>query len=178
MSTETIPGKLVDAVFKTVFEEDLTPTLVAGLEALGIHINTAAPMSYPRSTWYRAIELTASTLYPSLDEPTRLRKLGKHMVASLQTRGIVKGAFITMARFLGPRRALKQAVDHLDRSPVKITITEKSKTEFEIGVDDREQTDFLAGMLGEAIEMLGGKSAEVALKSTNAEGSVFKATWR
>ena len=178
MSHDTIPGKLVESVFKKVLAPDLTPAAIEGLAALGIELHAAPPDTYLRTTFHQAMALMGRTLYPSLAPPEQLYRLGRHLIASLQTRNVVKGAFISMARFLGPRRALKQAVDHLDRSPVKLTVTERSKTEFEIAVDDREQPEFLRGMLEEAIHLLGGRSAEVALLGPQGESNVFRASWR
>ncbi len=173
-----IPGKLVEAVFKRVLAPDLTPALTAQLASVGVDL--AAPMetNYPRTTWYLAIELTAKALYPNDELPTQLRKLGGHLINSLQSRQIVKGAWLAMARLAGPRRALKQAMDFTDRSPVKLTITERSKTEFEISVDDTEQPDFLGGLLEAAITMLGGRNASVKLEGARESAAQFLASWR
>jgi uncharacterized protein (TIGR02265 family) len=178
MSTITIPGKMVSGLFNKVLAPDLTPTLKSQLAEAGVDLASPPPDSDPRATWYRAIELTAKSLYSTHEPPEQLRKLGGHIIESLQSRGIVKGAWLTMAKFAGPRRALKQAMDFTDRSPVKLTITELSKTEFEISVDDKEQPDFLAGLLESAIHMLGGKQPKVHLKGPQGEANLFTATWR
>jgi uncharacterized protein (TIGR02265 family) len=104
--------------------------------------------------------------------------MGGHIITSLQARGIIKATWLTMARLMGPRRALKQAMDFTDRSPVKVTITERAKNEFSIEVDDPEQPDFLAGLLEAAIAMLGGKAPEVSLEAAREGSSHFRATWR
>lgn len=173
-----IPGKLVEAVFKRVLAPDLTPPLTAQLASVGVELSAPMEANYPRTTWYLAVELTAKALYPDDELPVQLRKLGGHIITSLQTRQLIKGAWLTMARLAGPRRALKQAMDFTDRSPVKLTITERSKTEFEISVDDTEQCDFLAGLLEAAITMLGGKNAGVTLEGTRENAAQFRATWR
>lgn len=178
MSTTVIPGKLVEAVFKRVLAPDLTPALIDQLVKVGVDVSIPMEPSYPRTTWYLAIELTAKALYPDDPLPSQLRRLGGHIITCLQSRHIVKGAWLTMAKLAGPRRALKQAMDFTDRSPVKLTITERSKTEFEISVDDTEQSDFLAGLLEAAITMLGGKNAAVKLEATSESSSLFLATWR
>ena len=174
----TIPGKMVQGLFKRVLAPDLTPELIAQLAAVGIDLSVPPPAAYPRSAWYQAIALTAKTLFHEHPEPAQLRKFGGHIIQSLQTRDIIKSTWLTMARFAGPRRALKQAMDFTDRSPVKLTITELSKTEFEISVDDKEQPDFLAGLLESAIHMLGGKQPKVHLKGPQGEANLFTATWR
>jgi uncharacterized protein (TIGR02265 family) len=173
-----IPGKLVEAVFKRVLAPDITPPLMAQLATVGVDLSGAMEPNYPRTAWYLAIELTAKTVFPTDPLPLQLRKLGAHVINSLQSRQIIKGTWLTMAKLMGPRRAIKQAMDFTDRSPVKLTITERSKTEFEISVDDTEQADFLAGLLEAAITMLGGKNASVVLDGTRDGSSQFRATWR
>lgn len=176
--TPTIPGKLVEAVFKRVLAPDLTPALLTQLASVGVDLSGPMEPSYPRTAWYLAVELTAKTLHPEEPLPVQLRKLGGHIITSLQSRQIIKGAWLTMAKLMGPRRALKQAMDFTDRSPVKLTITERAKSEFEISVDDTEQPDFLAGLLEAAISMLGGKNPGVILEGTREGSSLFRATWR
>jgi len=174
----TIPGKMVEGLFKRVLAPDLTPTLKTQLAEAGVDLSAPAPHAYPRATWYRAVELTAQTMYPGQPAETQLRKFGGHIIESLQAREIIKSTWLTMARFMGPRRALKQAMDFTDRSPVKLGITELSKTEFEISVDDQQQPEFLAGLLEAAIHMLGGKSPSVTLKGPKGDSNLFRATWR
>jgi uncharacterized protein (TIGR02265 family) len=173
-----IPGKLVEAVFKRVLAADLTPALKEQLTAAGVDVSGAMQPSYPRLAWYQSIEATAKTLYPHDPLPTQLRKLGGHIIMCLQSRQIIKGTWLTMAKLMGPRRAIKQAMDFTDRSPVKLTITERSKSEFEVSVDDTEQPEFLAGLLEAAITMLGGKNASVASEGTRDGQGLFRATWR
>ena len=174
----TIPGKLVEGVFKRVLAPDLTPELIKQLAAVGVDVSGPMEPSYPRTAWYLAIELTANALYPGDALPVQLRRLGAHVISALQARQIIKATYLTMARLMGPRRALKQAMDFSERSPVKLTITERSKSEFLISVDDTEQPDFLAGLLESAIAMLGGKAPEVSLEATREGSSDFRATWR
>lgn len=169
-----IPGKLVESVFKRVLAADLTPALQTQLAAAGVDVSGPMQPSYPRTAWYQAIELTAKTLYPQDELPAQLRKLGGHIISSLQSRQIIKSSWLTMARLMGPRRAIKQAMDFTDRSPIKLTITERAKSEFEVSVDDTEQPEFLAGLLEQAITMLGGKNASVV----SAGQGLFRASWR
>lgn len=173
----TIPGKLVEGVFKRVLAPDLTPGLITELAAAGLDLSIPTPPAYPRATWYRAIELTAKTLFPDAGPAEQLRKLGGHLIHALQKQHIIKGAWLSMARLMGPRRALRQAMDFTERSPVKVTITERSKHEFAITADDTEQPDFLAGLLEAAIAMLGGRAPTVALEGTREGLSHFRATW-
>lgn len=174
----TIPGKLVEGLFKKVLALDVSPALLAQLTEAGVDLSAPPPTDYPRSTWYRAIALTAQSLFPNDPPAVQLRKLGHHVMDALQSRGIIKGPWLSMARLMGPRRSLRQAMDFLDRSPVKLEITERSKTEFEIFVDDPEQPEFLAGLLQGAIGALGGKEPTVSQLPPEPGASLFRATWR
>lgn len=173
-----IPGKLVESIFKRVLAADVTPALQTQLAAAGVDVSGPMQPSYPREAWYQAIELTAKTLYPQDPAPTQLRKLGGHIITSLQSRQIIKSTWLTMAKLMGPRRAIKQAMDFTDRSPVKLTITERAKSEFEVSVDDTNQPEFLTGLLEQAIAMLGGKNVVVVHEGARDGQGLFRATWR
>jgi uncharacterized protein (TIGR02265 family) len=175
--SSTIPGKLLEGVFKRVLAPDLTPSLISELAANGVDLSVPLAPTYPRTTWYRAIELTGQALFPSASAPTQQRRLGAHLMHALQRQHLIKGPWLSMARLMGPRRALKQAMDFVDRSPVKITITERSKHEFAITADEGEQPEFLAGLLEAALGMLGAKSPVVTLERQQDGVSHFRATW-
>jgi uncharacterized protein (TIGR02265 family) len=69
-------------------------------------------------------------------------------------------------------------MDFTDRSPIKLTITERGKTEFEVSVDDTNQPEFLTGLLEQAITMLGGKNASVTSEGSRDGQGLFRASWR
>ncbi len=173
-----IPGKLVESVFKRVLASDITPELKTQLAEAGLDLSGPMQPSYPRAVWYQAIELTAKTLFAQDPLPAQLRKLGGHIITSLQSRQIIKSSYLTMAKLMGPRRAIKQAMDFTDRSPIKLTITERAKTEFEVSVDDTNQPEFLTGLLEQAITMLGGKNASVTSEGARDGQGLFRASWR
>lgn len=173
-----IPGKLVEGVFKRVLAVDLTPALKEQLATVGIDVSGPMTDSYPRAVWYRAVDLTAQALFPNTPRENQLRRLGVHVINSLQSRHILRGPWLSMARLMGPRRVLKQAMDFLDRSPVKLTIKELSKREFEVSADDAEQPEFLAGLLEAAIEVLGGSQPKVLVQRISDGVSIFRASWR
>lgn len=175
--SSTIPGKLVEGVFKRVLAPDLTPGLRAELAEHGLDLSGPLPAVVARDTWHRAIGLTARALFPALPEEAQLRRLGGHVVEALQRQHVIKGPWLSMARLMGPRRALRQVMDFTDRSPVKLTLTERSKHEFAITVGDTGQPEFLAGLLEAALALLGGKAPAVALEASRDGASHFRATW-
>jgi uncharacterized protein (TIGR02265 family) len=174
----TLPGKLIDGVFRRVLAGELSASLVDELRVLGIDVTAPAPDVVPKETWYQAISLTAARLYPA-EASQAERKLGRHLIAALQSRNLVKGPWLTMAKFLGPKRALKQAAEHADGfSPVPLRVVERSSKEVEVHADDGKQPDFLAGLLEGLIDALGGKEPSVVVASTSAERTMFVASWR
>ena len=174
----SIPGKWVESVFRKVLVADLTPELVSQLAAVGVELSGPSHLYYSKEVWYQAIELTAQALFPGQSLPEQLRRLGAHLIRTLESRRLIKGPWLTMARLMGPRRALKQAMDFVERSPVPLSLEERSKTEFDITAEETRQPEFLVGLLEATLEMLGAKSPQVTLKATSAGSSLLRASWR
>ena len=123
--------------------------------------------------------VVANPPVPVVQQPLQQRQLGRHLITVLQSRNLLKGPWVTMAKFIGPRRAMKQAASFgAENSPVKLSVREVSSQELEITVDEGQQTEFLAGLLEALVGMLGGKNARVATVSTSETQTVFNATWR
>jgi uncharacterized protein (TIGR02265 family) len=175
--TNPIPGKMIDGVFRRVLAGEVNAALSAQLADIGLDLTlpTLAP-TYPRETWYLAISHTATSLFPADTIP--LRRLGRHVIEALERKQLIKGPWVSMARLLGPRRALRQAAERLDNNVVKLTIAEKSKTEFEIVAEEMEQAEFLAGLLEASIGMLGGRESRTTIIGPRGNAMVFSATWR
>ncbi len=175
----TVPGKLVNSVFNKVLGPDVLAGVRETLKAEGLDL-VALPERVGKPLWFRAIELTAASLYPTVGAAAeQQRQLGRHVIAALQSRKLLKGPWVTMAKFLGPRRAMKQAADFgSENSPVKLSVREAGAKELEITVDEGQQTEFLAGVLEALVGMLGGKEARVATVSSSETQTVFSATWR
>jgi uncharacterized protein (TIGR02265 family) len=173
--TTPISGKLFDGVFHRVLAGDVPAEVTQKLGELGVDLGALQP-HYPRELWYRAIAETAAALYPS--DAGQLRKLGRRIVSSLVTKNLIKGPWVGMAKLLGPRRGLKQAIERMDHSVVKLSVHEKSKHEFEIVADETEQAEFLAGLIEGALELLGGRDAKTVVVGPRGTSTVFSATWR
>ncbi len=175
-----MPGRLVQAVFKKVLAPDLTAELTEQLKLAGLDLNAPLADEYPRTVWFQAIELTSAALFPTVSSALEQQhRLGRHVISSLQSRNLLKGPWLTMAKLLGPRRALKQAADFGAESlPVTLEVQEKSNKELEITVNEGRQTAFFAGLLEALVGILGGKDARVATLSLTIERAVFSATWR
>ncbi len=177
-AARAIPGKLVEGVFRKALAADLTPALIDQLVALGVDVSVPLHASYARPTWCQAIAVTAAALYPAEPPEAQLRRLGVHVMRALKERDLIKGPWLSMAKLMGPRRALRQAADFAKDGPLALTLVEKGKHEVEVSVEEGEQPEFLAGILEGAVALLGGKDpvAEIALRGEHA--TTFLLRWR
>lgn len=176
-ATSRIPGKLVDGVFRKALAADLTPTLLEQLAAVGLDVSLPQQQPCERDVWYRAVGVMAAALYPQQLPPAQLRGLGRHLIQALKTRNIIKGGWLSMAKLLGPRRALLKAADFAKGSPITLTLVERGKHEVEVSVDEAEQLEFLAGLLEGAVELLGGRTASAEILRREPGGATFVARW-
>ncbi len=167
-------------VFKRVLAADVTPALTEQLKAVGLDLTQPLAESYPRSVWFSAIEATASALFGAAPEPgSQQRQLGSHVMHALQSRHLLKGPWLTMAKLLGPRRALKQAADFgAENSPVNLEVKELNAKALEVTIDEGRQPEFLAGLLEALVTVLGGKNAAVSIVSATDARAVFTASWK
>jgi uncharacterized protein (TIGR02265 family) len=176
---ENIPGQWVKGVFQRVLFQDLSAELITQLAGAGLDLSAQIAESYPRRVWHRSIELTADSLFPEVAHEKRLRKLGQHIIQSLESRRLVKGPWLAMAKLMGPRRALKQAAElGAPNSPIRLELKERSSREVEITIAEDQQAEFLAGLLEALVAALGGKSPHVKVESVTKGHAVFAASWR
>ncbi|MCU0695417.1 MAG: DUF2378 family protein [Myxococcaceae bacterium] len=174
-----IPGKLVKGVFQRVLFADLSAELIAALAGAGLDLSVPVQEAYPRPVWYRSIELTADSLFPDGDQASRLRRLGRHVIEVLEARKLLKGPWLSMAKLMGPRRALKQAAEMGGQySPVQLDVRERSSRELEVTVAEDQQAEFLAGLLEGLVGVLGGKAPAVRVESAGNGRAVMAASWR
>jgi uncharacterized protein (TIGR02265 family) len=174
-----IPGQWVKGVFQRVLFPDLSADLIIALAGVGLDLSVPLAEAYPRVVWYRAVELTADSLFPELLQDKRLRQLGRHVIQSLESRRLVKGPWLGVAKLMGPRRALKQAAQMgAADSPIPLELTERSAREVEIVVAEDQQAEFLAGLLEGLVAALGGKSPQVIIESVGNGRAVMAASWR
>lgn len=174
-----ISGKLVDGVFRRALASEMSDELKAELARHGLDLTPGVlEPSYPLEVWYRAVALTAAALFPQQSPEEQLRLLGRLVVTSLETQGVIRRPLLAMARLLGPRRALQQLAGRLDDSPVALSITIRGRSEVEVHVEEREQAEFLAGLLEGACTVLGARECQVKLVGGSTSGATLNASWR
>ncbi|MBL8937568.1 MAG: DUF2378 family protein [Archangium sp.] len=176
---KNVPGKLVKGVFQRALFPDLSADLITALAGAGLDLSSPLHEHYPKPVWYRSIELTADSLFAEKAQAQRLRHLGRHVIVSLDDRKLVKGPWLSMAKLMGPRRALKQAAEMgAQYSPIHLDVKERGSKELQVTVEEDQQPEFLAGLLEGLVSILGGKSAHVKVESAANGHAVMAATWR
>ena len=174
-----ISGKLIAGLFEKGLAGSVTPELEAHLAAEGIELHNLKDR-YPYEIWVRGLEITAAELYGGEELGEGLRKLGVRVVKTLREQGVVKGAMVTMGKFMGPRRVLKQMHNQPVRGAafLRIEVVEKGKTHLEIHFNDGAIGDFIAGALEAVIELLGGHQPRVQPQVTTPERCILDVVWR
>lgn len=174
-----ISGKLIAGLFEKGLAGSVTSELEARLAAEGIELRNLKP-AYPYDAWVRGLELTASELYSGEVLSDALRKLGARVIKTLKDQGVVKGPMISMGKFMGPKRVLKQIHNQPVRGAdfLKIQVVEKGKQHLEIHVNDGAIGDFIAGGLEAVVELLGGQQARVQPHVTTPERCILDVVWR
>ena len=176
--SRNVSGKLVAALFERGLAGSVTPQLEAHLSAEGIELKNLKP-SYPYVTWVRGLELTASELYGGEVLADGLRKLGARVVRTVMDSGVVKGPILSMGKFMGPKRVLKQIHNQPVRGAdfLRIEIVERGRSHVEVHLNDGALGDFLAGGLEEAVEILGGRQPRVFPHVTTPERCILDVRW-
>jgi uncharacterized protein (TIGR02265 family) len=173
-----IPGKLVQSVFQKVLKDEVDDVLAQDLSALGISLAGPVPLVYPRAVWHAAVARTARQLFEGAPPPVQLRRLGRHLLEVVDRRQLLRGPWVAMARLAGPRRVLRQAADHSHHrdSPLHFRVVDNGR-----GVDvltpERDQPEFLAGVLEGLVQVLGGRGAEARIDD-GGEELRLQLTWR
>lgn len=173
-----VSGKLVAGLFEKGLAGAVTPELTARLATEGIELQNLKA-TYPYGTWVRGLEVTASELYGGEVLADGLRKLGARVVRTVREAGIVKGPMLSMGKFMGPTRVLKQIHNQPVRGAdfLRISVLERGKNHLEIHLNDGALGDFLAGGLEEVVETLGGKRPKVFPHVTTPERCILDVRW-
>jgi uncharacterized protein (TIGR02265 family) len=178
MQARNISGKIVAGLFEKGLAGAVTPELEARLAAEGIELGKLRD-SYPYDTWVRGLETTASELYSGEVLSDALRKLGARVVKTLKDSGLVKSAYLTMGKLMGPKRVLMQLHNQPVRGAdfLRFEVREKSSKHLEVQLNDGALGDFLAGAFEAVLEGLGAKRPKVQPKITTPERCVLDVIW-
>jgi uncharacterized protein (TIGR02265 family) len=172
-----VGGKVVAGLYGRALTKWVTPELKERLKENGIEYGTwAARYSYEE--WLGALRTTSAAMFPELLEPAALRSLGHRVVQGLREGGVLKGAYLTMAKFAGPKRVLKQLdgqkIDGVEFLEPKVV--ERSNKAVDVELAEVSSLAFLAGALEAALEALGVRDGRVDT-SIRGELGVLSISW-
>lgn len=158
---------VLDAAFEGLYVRGLgprvTPMLKEKMRTVGIDLDQMKPR-YPREIWVRGLDVAARELYPRLPLAEAYRQLGDVAVSGIGNTLIGK-AIVSMAKMLGPRRAmyrLNQAFGSLNNF-MTVAVTEHGPTHFTLVINDAyDRPTYIMGALCAAMTMSGAK--EIVMK--------------
>ena len=173
-----VSGKWVHGLFNRALGPSIDQELSAMLEAEGLELKRPMHHSYPRERFVKWVTISARELFPDRTPDEQLRALGAKVVEDLRAAGDIKGPVLTMAKFLGPRRVLKQLADYVQgQSSLRVKVEDQGKTEAKLELNDGDLADFVAGSLEVILPMIGARGAQVDLTSKAQDRSVLQLRW-
>ncbi len=174
-TTRELSGRLLQEVFNKALRDDVTPELKAELLPLGMNLDSLAP-TYPKDVWAPVLKKAAELICPG-DES--LERLGARVVEGFEREGLFDSALFSVAKLVGPRKVLGQIAGREIPGArfLKFGVTENSKRDIEVSVNDATIAPFIGGGLRQMIEVLGGRDAEVGLATSGSGTATLHATW-
>lgn len=173
----SVGGKVVAGLYGRALSKWLTPEAKEALKGAGI--DTAAfAASYSYQAWVDGLNATSGALFPDQLPPAALRSLGQRVVLGLREGGVIKGAYVTMAKFAGPKRVLKQLDGQRLEGAEFLApkVIERGSKQIEVELAEVASLSFLAGALEAALEALGVRDGRVD-QSVRGERGVLLVSW-
>jgi uncharacterized protein (TIGR02265 family) len=172
-----VGGKVVAGLYGKALAKWMTPEAREQLKAAGIDSDAWAD-SYAYEVWVDGLKRVSASLFPEQVPQAALRSLGARVIEGVRALGVVKSAFLTMAKFAGPKRLIRQlngqhikGVDFL-----RIQVNEKGPKTMEVELNDVECLPLVAGATEAALEALGVREGRVDASTRDGLG-VMWITW-
>ena len=173
-----VSGKWVEGLFNRALGPSIDHELSELLKAEGLELSRPLQHAYPREKFVAWVRISARELFPGKEQNDALRLLGAKVVEDLKAAGTIKSAVLTMAKFMGPRRVLRQLADYVGgQSALRVKLEEQGKTAARIELNDGDLADFVAGSLESILALVGARSAKVEAQQLRPDLSVLSARW-
>ena len=176
-AARSVGGKVVSGLYGRALHKWLTPEVRDALRVAGIAVGQWEP-AYSYEVWLEGLRRVSATMFPEQLQPAALRSLGRKVIDGLREGGVLKGAYVTMAKFAGPRRVLRQLdgqrIDGVEFLQPKVV--ERGSKAVEVELKDVECLAFLAGALEAALDALGVRDGRVEI-SVRGETGVLAVSW-
>lgn len=170
----------VESVFQRALKDDLTPSLVARLRAMGLDLERKLLPAYPVTLWNAVLEETVKTLSPTQPVPEAARRLGERMIEGYRST-LVGQAVLAMARVLGPRRALLRSRQNWrsGNNYSEVTVEELAPTDFRLTFNEAGVSRWVSqGLLHAGLTFAGARGLEVAVETFTETDAVYRITWQ
>ncbi len=169
-----VGGKVVAGLYGKALAKWMTPEAREQLKAAGIDADAWAE-SYPYEVWLDGLKRVSAQMFPEQLPPAAMRSLGVRVIDGVRALGVVKSAFVTMAKFAGPKRLIRQlhgqhikGVDFL-----RIQVHEKGPKTVEVEVNDVDCLPLVAGATEAALEALGVRDGRVDASARDGLGVMW-----
>jgi uncharacterized protein (TIGR02265 family) len=173
-----VSGKWVEGLFNRALGPSIDAELSLLLKAEGLELSRPLQNAYPREKFVTWLQISARELFPGQEQPAALRMLGAKVVEDLRAAGTIKSAVLTMAKFMGPRRVLRQLADYVQgQSALKVKLEEQGKTAARLELNDGELAEFVAGSLEVILGIIGARSPKVDATQVSPDRSVLSLRW-
>jgi uncharacterized protein (TIGR02265 family) len=169
----------VEGLFLISLKGRLSDTAAARLRAEGMDLSKKLLPAYSFETWKRCLEIAVMDLYKGLPRPEGYRRLG-HDVVQGMCKTVIGRAMVSVARLLGPLRALRRLDHNLHSADnyVQARLTELSSNWCEVWINEvMEQPAYYQGILEACLEMAGARAIRVELIGREDSGASFLVQW-
>ncbi len=161
-ATREVGGKVVAGLYGKALAKWMTPEAREQLKAAGIDCDGFADR-YSYEVWLDGLKRVAAVMFPEQLPPAAMRSLGVRIIEGVRSLNVVKSAFITMAKFAGPKRLIKQLHGQHIRGVdfLQINVHDKGAKTVEVEVNDTECLPLVAGATEAALEYLSVREGRV-----------------
>lgn len=147
------------------------------LRRLGVdleHLQAA----YPAATWAAATELVASRLFPELERPVAISRVGEQIVDAFGHTAI-GGALVALLKVLGPGRVAGR-VSRSFRSAnnyAEDVVTQHGPRDYELWTNEVHVPFLHQGVIRRALELIGARNCTVEIVDRDAKGTTYRCRW-
>jgi len=171
----------VEALLIRGVGDQLTPDIKAELVRIGFNIDQPLLPAYDSTSWQRAVDLIAKSLYPDLTMSEAQRRLGESTVHGFERTTLGK-AMVAVSKLIGSRRALMRFAgsSRSSNNYSRMEAREISPNEIEFLLLPYEGwPEYVAGCLSALVDMTGGKDPRITVVSHDpeAERLVLRVRW-
>lgn len=155
----------------------MTPRLIERLRQLGVDV--ANPTDLPQDVWKTLVPIAAEEVFPGLPHDAAMFQLGSALL-NAWNETLTGRALLTTVRVIGIERGLTRlsANFRTTNSYTESTAREVGPKDFEVWLSDvNGGPTYIQGLLTAAVQLSGGKAANVEVLKLEGAGVVYRVRW-